>query len=73
MAMSPHIEKVLLRGFVFGFAVISKSAAELEDFIAADPDDAALAARIRGTVAAIRDNLAADGLAAGEPAEGDGP
>ncbi len=59
-------------GGTFGFAVISKSAAELEDFIAADPDDAALAARIRGTVAAIRDNLAADGLAAGEPAEGDG-
>ena len=59
-------------GGTFGFAVISKNAADLEDFIATGPDDAALAAHIRGAVAAIRDNLAADGFEASEPAKGDG-
>ena len=59
-------------GGTFGFAVISKNAADLEDFIATDPDDAALAGHIRDAVAAIGAALAAEGFAPGEAVVGDG-
>jgi HPt (histidine-containing phosphotransfer) domain-containing protein len=60
-------------GGTFGFPVVSRHAGDLEDYLATGPENAALAARLRTTVAAIRQDMAANMTSLGDQAEGSLP